>query len=174
MRSTRPPPSRVAVTPGLAVEKGVSDALEAGTLSGSPVQDVRVVITDGKAHSVDSKDIAFFADIEAPGTDLQSSSSTLITLNNHDVILDTLRIGSGTTTTLQLSNDGVNGVLDLNDIYFVSTTGDLNILGWSGSTSASFGDEVRVSSTLSTSELARIKFNGAAVRQYNGELVLKP
>ncbi len=42
-----------------AVEKGVNDALEAGTLSGSPVQDVRVVITDGKAHSVDSKDIAF-------------------------------------------------------------------------------------------------------------------
>ncbi|MCC7376013.1 MAG: hypothetical protein IT581_15250 [Verrucomicrobiales bacterium] len=131
----------------------------------------------GNANRIEmenSKDIAFLEDIEAPGTDLQSSSSTLITLNNHDVILDTLRIGSGTTTTLQLSNDGVNGVLDLNDIYFVSTTGDLNILGWSGSTSASFGDEVRVSSTLSSSELARIKFNGAAVRQYNGELVLKP
>ena len=42
-----------------AVEKGISDALEAGSLSGSPIQDVRVVITDGKAHSVDSKDIAF-------------------------------------------------------------------------------------------------------------------
>ncbi|MBK9036389.1 MAG: elongation factor G [Myxococcales bacterium] len=42
-----------------SVEKGVIDALEAGGLSGSPVQDVRVVITDGKAHSVDSKDIAF-------------------------------------------------------------------------------------------------------------------
>ena len=42
-----------------AVERGVMDALEAGGISGSPVQDVRVVITDGKAHSVDSKDIAF-------------------------------------------------------------------------------------------------------------------
>lgn len=42
-----------------SVEKGVLDALEIGPLSGSPVQDLRVVVTDGKAHSVDSKDIAF-------------------------------------------------------------------------------------------------------------------
>ncbi|HVV84935.1 MAG TPA: elongation factor G [Kofleriaceae bacterium] len=42
-----------------SVERGIADALEVGALSGSPVQDVRVVITDGKAHSVDSKDIAF-------------------------------------------------------------------------------------------------------------------
>ena len=44
-----------------SVERGVLDALEAGALSGSPVQDVRVVVTDGKAHAVDSKDIAFRA-----------------------------------------------------------------------------------------------------------------
>ncbi|MEW5743352.1 MAG: elongation factor G [Myxococcota bacterium] len=42
-----------------AVEKGVHDALEAGTLAGFPVHDVRVVVTDGKHHPVDSKDIAF-------------------------------------------------------------------------------------------------------------------
>jgi elongation factor G len=42
-----------------SVERGIHDALEAGALSGSPVQDVRVVLTDGKAHSVDSKDVAF-------------------------------------------------------------------------------------------------------------------
>ncbi|MCA9606422.1 MAG: elongation factor G [Myxococcales bacterium] len=42
-----------------AVEKGVQDALEAGPLAGFPVHDVRVVVTDGKSHSVDSKDIAF-------------------------------------------------------------------------------------------------------------------
>jgi elongation factor G len=42
-----------------SVERGIMDALEVGALSGSPVQDVRVVVTDGKAHSVDSKDIAF-------------------------------------------------------------------------------------------------------------------
>jgi elongation factor G len=42
-----------------AVERGVRDALERGPLSSSPVHDVRVVVHDGKAHSVDSKDIAF-------------------------------------------------------------------------------------------------------------------
>ena len=42
-----------------SVERGIQDALEVGSLSGAPVQDVRVVVTDGKAHSVDSKDIAF-------------------------------------------------------------------------------------------------------------------
>jgi elongation factor G len=42
-----------------SVEKGVHDALERGVLAGFPVFDVRVVVTDGKTHPVDSKDIAF-------------------------------------------------------------------------------------------------------------------
>ena len=42
-----------------AVEKGVRDALESGELAGYPVEDVRVVVYDGKSHPVDSKDIAF-------------------------------------------------------------------------------------------------------------------
>ena len=42
-----------------AVEKGVHDALAAGPLAGFKVEDVRVVVYDGKAHAVDSKDIAF-------------------------------------------------------------------------------------------------------------------
>ena len=42
-----------------AVEKGVKEGLGAGPLSGSPIQDVRVVATDGKHHPVDSKEIAF-------------------------------------------------------------------------------------------------------------------
>lgn len=42
-----------------SVEKGVHDALERGVLAGFPVFDVRVVVTDGKTHAVDSKDIAF-------------------------------------------------------------------------------------------------------------------
>ncbi|MDI1239556.1 MAG: elongation factor G [Polaromonas sp.] len=42
-----------------AVEKGVRQALDAGVLAGFPVTDVRVVVYDGKHHSVDSKDIAF-------------------------------------------------------------------------------------------------------------------
>ena len=42
-----------------AVEKGVREALAIGAISGHPVVDVRVVVYDGKYHSVDSKDIAF-------------------------------------------------------------------------------------------------------------------
>jgi elongation factor G len=42
-----------------AVEKGVRQAMEAGVIAGHPVLDVRVVVHDGKHHSVDSKEIAF-------------------------------------------------------------------------------------------------------------------
>ncbi|NUZ07344.1 elongation factor G [Piscinibacter koreensis] len=42
-----------------AVEKGVREGLASGAISGNPVVDVRVVVYDGKAHSVDSKEVAF-------------------------------------------------------------------------------------------------------------------
>lgn len=42
-----------------AVEKGVLQALEAGVVAGYPVVDLRVVVYDGKHHTVDSKEIAF-------------------------------------------------------------------------------------------------------------------
>jgi elongation factor G len=42
-----------------AVEKGVRAALEGGVIAGYPVMDVRVIVYDGKHHSVDSKEIAF-------------------------------------------------------------------------------------------------------------------
>ena len=42
-----------------SVEKGVREQLQSGGPMGYPVTDVRVTLTDGKMHSVDSKDIAF-------------------------------------------------------------------------------------------------------------------
>lgn len=42
-----------------AVEKGVREGLASGVIAGYPVVDLQVTITDGKHHSVDSKDIAF-------------------------------------------------------------------------------------------------------------------
>ncbi len=42
-----------------SVEKGVRDILETGAVAGYPVQDIRVIVYDGKYHPVDSKDIAF-------------------------------------------------------------------------------------------------------------------
>ncbi|MGH8083576.1 MAG: elongation factor G [Lysobacter sp.] len=44
-----------------AVEKGVRQVLNDGAVAGYPIQDVRVIVYDGKYHSVDSKEIAFVA-----------------------------------------------------------------------------------------------------------------
>ncbi len=44
-----------------AVEKGVRQVLSHGAIAGYPLQDVRVIVYDGKHHSVDSKEVAFVA-----------------------------------------------------------------------------------------------------------------
>ena len=50
------------VIPGVfmpAVEKGVRQALDGGVAAGFPVEDLRVIVYDGKTHPVDGKEIAF-------------------------------------------------------------------------------------------------------------------
>jgi len=42
-----------------AVKKGVEQVLVEGPLAGFPLQDVRVIVYDGKYHPVDSKEVAF-------------------------------------------------------------------------------------------------------------------
>ncbi len=42
-----------------AVEKGVRLAMQAGSVAGYPMQDIRVTVYDGKDHPVDGKEIAF-------------------------------------------------------------------------------------------------------------------
>ncbi|HEX2392033.1 MAG TPA: elongation factor G, partial [Solirubrobacterales bacterium] len=42
-----------------AVEKGVTEAMQHGTVAGFPVKDVRVRLVDGKHHDTDSSEIAF-------------------------------------------------------------------------------------------------------------------
>ncbi len=42
-----------------AVQKGVEQVLNAGPVAGFPMQDVRVIVYDGKYHPVDSKEVAF-------------------------------------------------------------------------------------------------------------------
>jgi elongation factor G len=44
-----------------AVEKGVLQVIEHGAIAGYPMQDVRVIVYDGKSHPVDSKEVAFVA-----------------------------------------------------------------------------------------------------------------
>ena len=42
-----------------AIEKGVVDVMHSGAIAGYPMQDIKVFITDGKHHPVDSKEVAF-------------------------------------------------------------------------------------------------------------------
>jgi elongation factor G len=42
-----------------AVEKGIRQVMDSGPLAGFPMQDVRVIVFDGKSHTVDSKEVAF-------------------------------------------------------------------------------------------------------------------
>ena len=42
-----------------AIEKGINDVVQNGAVAGYPMQDLRVVVTDGKHHPVDSKEVAF-------------------------------------------------------------------------------------------------------------------
>ena len=44
-----------------AVQKGVEQVLVTGAVAGFPLQDVRVIVYDGKHHPVDSKEVAFVA-----------------------------------------------------------------------------------------------------------------
>jgi elongation factor G len=42
-----------------AIEKGFKEAANSGALIGHPVENIRVVLTDGAAHAVDSSELAF-------------------------------------------------------------------------------------------------------------------
>jgi elongation factor G len=44
-----------------AVEKGVREAMANGAVAGYPIVDIKVTVTDGKHHPVDSKEVAFVA-----------------------------------------------------------------------------------------------------------------
>ena len=44
-----------------AIEKGVRMVLDGGAIAGYQLQDVRVIVYDGKYHPVDSKEVAFVA-----------------------------------------------------------------------------------------------------------------
>ncbi len=102
-----------------AIEKGIRDIMRQGIAAGYPVDDVRVIVYDGKTHSVDSKEIAFktagkyaFKDaflkakptilepvvnveVTTPGSDLGSITGDLSSRRGRVFGTDTM--GSGTT-----------------------------------------------------------------------------
>ncbi len=72
-----------------SVEKGVRNQLEKGVLAGYPCVDVRVTLYDGKAHSVDSSDMAFQT-AAAVGLREAANESTVSMLEPIDVITVTV------------------------------------------------------------------------------------
>jgi elongation factor G len=50
---------RISSSFSSSIEKGIKAVMSQGVIAGYPVVDVRVAVTDGKEHPVDSKDIAF-------------------------------------------------------------------------------------------------------------------
>jgi len=61
-----------------AVEKGVRQVLEEGAIAGYPLQDVRVIVYDGKHHPVDSKEVAFVAAGKKAFVDAVSKASPIV------------------------------------------------------------------------------------------------
>jgi len=78
-----------------AVEKGVRAVLDSGFLAGYPIQDVRVIVYDGKSHPVDSKEVAFVSAGRKAFLDALGKAQTIVLepIVNMDVVAPEQKMG---------------------------------------------------------------------------------
>ena len=79
-----------------SVEKGIRAQMERGVTAGYPVVDLRVTLTDGKAHSVDSSDMAFqmAGGLALKEAAAQTSVSMLEPVDEIAILIDDDYVGS--------------------------------------------------------------------------------
>jgi elongation factor G len=97
-----------------AVEKGVRSVLESGFLAGYPLEDVRVVVYDGKHHPVDSKEVAFVSAGRKAFLDALAKARPLVLepIVNIDVVVPEQHIGdiTGDLSSRRAHVRGTEGV----------------------------------------------------------------
>jgi elongation factor G len=122
-----------------SVEKGVREQLQLGGPLGYPVTDVKVIVTDGKMHSVDSKDVAFQsagklavkAALEKGGTRLLQPMEKVVFVIEEKLQGDINTIvtrGNGyvTSTNPSSSIDGDSTKLEVEAIIPTATIGEVS------------------------------------------------
>ena len=78
-----------------AVEKGIRGVLQSGFIAGYPMQDLRVVVYDGKHHPVDSKEVAFVSAGRKAFLDALAKARTIVLepIVNVDVVAPEQKMG---------------------------------------------------------------------------------
>lgn len=134
-----------------AVERGAAEALAAGGPLGHPVVDVQVEVHDGKAHAVDSSDMAFRTAAAAGVRAALASAGTVL-------LEPTLRV------TVVVPPEAQGDVL-----------GDLSGRRGRISASSTTGDgRVRIEAVVPEAEVVRYALDLRALTGGHGEVVLEP
>ena len=99
-----------------AVEKGIRQVLTEGALAGFPMQDLRVVVHDGKYHPVDSKEVAFVAAGRKAFLDAVQKASPIVLepVVRLEITVPTGAVG-GVTGDLATKRAHINGSMTLSD-----------------------------------------------------------
>jgi elongation factor G len=108
-----------------AVEKGVRMALDAGVIAGYPVEDLRVIVYDGKSHPVDSKEVAFVSAARKAVIDAFAKAGPILLEPIVDIDIDAPEAYVGDMTAEIASKRGQITGTQQRSADIISTTGQV-------------------------------------------------